>query len=190
MTVGVPCQPGQREPFEEAVEHVRAHRAERIPIQAHSPTRTPRPSQQRHRPDKLQGQAKGEIRQHLHRWKLGPMLVTARFVRTVEHERIKMRYLEMTKSEKIDELKTRIRARASDRARLAQSIIERILAVPTTTVPSRFFRKLIKPSSAPSSSSPPPFPSARPSPPVWTCPGTSSCPTRAPLYTSASPSPA
>lgn len=105
----------------------------RIPIQAHSPTRTPRPSQQRHRPDNLQGQAKGEVRQHLHRWKLGPMLVTARFVRTVEHERIKRRYLEMTKSEDIDEPKTRIRARASDRARLAQSIIERILAAPTTT---------------------------------------------------------
>ena len=61
------------------------------------------------------------------------MLVTARFVRTVEHERIKRGYLEMTKSEDIDELKTRIRARASDRARLAQSIIERILAAPTTT---------------------------------------------------------
>ena len=61
------------------------------------------------------------------------MLVTARFVRTIEHERIKGRYLEMTKSEEIDELKTRIRARASDRARPAQSIIERILAVPTTT---------------------------------------------------------
>lgn len=59
------------------------------------------------------------------------MLVTARFVRTVEHERIKRRYLEMTKSEEMDELKTRIRARASDRARLAQSIIERILAAPT-----------------------------------------------------------
>lgn len=28
MTVGVPCQPGQREPFEEAVEYARAHRAE------------------------------------------------------------------------------------------------------------------------------------------------------------------
>lgn len=61
------------------------------------------------------------------------MLVTARFVRTVEHERIKRRTLEMTKSEEIDELKTRIRARASDRARLAQSIIERIMAAPTTT---------------------------------------------------------
>lgn len=61
------------------------------------------------------------------------MLVTARFVRTVEHERIKRRCLEMTKSEETDELKTRIRARASDRARLAQSIIERILAAPTTT---------------------------------------------------------
>lgn len=61
------------------------------------------------------------------------MLVTARFVRTVKHERIKRRYLEMTKSEEIDELKTRIRARASDRARPAQSIIERILAAPTTT---------------------------------------------------------
>ena len=92
-----------------------------------------RPSQQRHRPDKLQGQTKDEVRQHLHRWKLGPMLVTARFVRTVEHERIKRRYLEMTKSEEINELKTRIRARASDRARPAQSIIERILAAPTTT---------------------------------------------------------
>lgn len=96
MTVGVPCQPGQREPFEEAVEHARAHRAERIPIQAYSPTRTPRPSQQRHRPDKLQGQAKGEVRQHLHRWKLGLTLVTARLVRTVEHEQIKRRYLEET----------------------------------------------------------------------------------------------
>lgn len=133
MTVGVPCQPGQREPFEEAVEYARAHRAERIPIQAHSPTRTPRPSQQRHRPDNLQGQAKGEVRQHLHRWKLGPTLITARFVRTVEHVRIKRRYLEMTKSEETDELKTRIRARASERARLAQSIIERILAASTTT---------------------------------------------------------
>ena len=61
------------------------------------------------------------------------MLVTARLVRTVEHERIKRRYLEMTKSEDIDKLKTRIRARASDRPRLAQSIIERILAAPTTT---------------------------------------------------------
>lgn len=61
------------------------------------------------------------------------MLVTARFVRTVEHERIKRMCLEMTKSEETDELKTRIRARASDRARLAQSIIERILAAPTTT---------------------------------------------------------
>ena len=61
------------------------------------------------------------------------MLVTARFVRTVGHERIKGKYLEMTKSEETDELKTRIRARASDRARLAQSIIERILAAPTTT---------------------------------------------------------
>lgn len=61
------------------------------------------------------------------------MLVTARLVRTVEHERIKRRYLEMTKSEEMDELKTRIRARVSDRARLAQSIIERILVAPTTT---------------------------------------------------------
>lgn len=61
------------------------------------------------------------------------MLITARFVRTVEHERIKRRDLEMTKSEETDELKTRIRARASDRARLAQSIIERILAASTTT---------------------------------------------------------
>ncbi len=141
MTVGVPCQPGQREPFEEAVKHARAHRAERIPIQAHSPTRTPRPSQQRHRPDKLQGQAKGEIHQHLHRWKLGPMLVTARFVRTVEHDRIKRRYLEMTKSEEIDELKTRIRARASDSARPAQSIIERVLAAPTTTRRMKAFER-------------------------------------------------
>ena len=39
----------------------------------------------------------------------------------------------MTKSEEMDELKTRIRARASDRARPAQSIIEKILAAPTTT---------------------------------------------------------
>ena len=61
------------------------------------------------------------------------MLITARFGRTVEHERIKRRYLEMTKSEETDELKARIGARASDRARLAQSIIERILAAPTTT---------------------------------------------------------
>ncbi len=61
------------------------------------------------------------------------MLVTARLVRTVEHERIKRRYLEMTKSEEMEELKTRIRARVSDRARLAQSIIERILVAPTTT---------------------------------------------------------
>ena len=55
------------------------------------------------------------------------MLVTARFVRIVEHERIKRRYLEMTKSEEMDELKTRIRARASDRARPAQSIFEKNL---------------------------------------------------------------
>lgn len=34
------------------------------------------------------------------------------------------------------------------------------------------------------------FPSARQSPPASTCPGTSSCPTRAPLCTSASPPPA
>ena len=61
------------------------------------------------------------------------MLVTARFVRAVEHKRIKRRYLEMTKSEEMDELKTRIRARASNRARLAQSIIEKISAAPTTT---------------------------------------------------------
>lgn len=61
------------------------------------------------------------------------MLVAARFVRAVEYKRIKRGYLEMTKSEEMDELKTRIRARASDRARVAQSIIERISAAPTTT---------------------------------------------------------
>lgn len=69
------------------------------------------------------------------------MLITARFVRTVEHERIKRRYLEMTKSEETDELKTRIRARASDRARLDQSIIERILAASTTTRRIEAFKK-------------------------------------------------
>ena len=62
--------------------------------------------------------------------------------------------------------------------------------IPTITVPSRFFRKLIAAASAPACSSPPPFPSAHPSPLVWTCPGTSSCPIRARLCTSASPSPA
>lgn len=138
MAVGMPRRPSQREPFRRKrlsmrelnaqngfrFRHTRLHG-----LPARAPT--PRPIQQRHRPDKLQCQAKGEVHQHLHRWKLGPMLVTARFVRTVEHERIKRRYLEMTKSEEMDELKTRIRARASDRARLAQSIIERILAAPT-----------------------------------------------------------
>lgn len=69
------------------------------------------------------------------------MLVTARLVRTVEHERIKRRYLEMTKSEEMDELKTRIRARASDRARLAQSIIERILVAPTTARRIKVFKR-------------------------------------------------
>lgn len=69
------------------------------------------------------------------------MLVTARFVRTVEHDQIKRRYLEMTKSEEIDELKTRIRARASDRARPAQSIIERVLAAPTTTRRMKAFER-------------------------------------------------
>lgn len=69
------------------------------------------------------------------------MLVTARLVRTVEHERIKRRYLEMTKSEEMDELKTRIRARVSDRARLAQSIIERILVAPTTTRRIKEFKR-------------------------------------------------
>lgn len=44
MTVGAPRQPGQRETFEEAAEHARAHRAERISIRAHSLTRTPRPN--------------------------------------------------------------------------------------------------------------------------------------------------
>lgn len=47
----------------------------------------------------------------------------------------------MTKSEEIDELKTRIRARASDRARPAQSIIERILAAPTTTRRMKAFER-------------------------------------------------
>lgn len=61
------------------------------------------------------------------------MLVTARFVRIVEHERIKRRYLEMTKSEEMDELKTRIRARASDRTRPAQSIFEKNLGGTYTT---------------------------------------------------------
>ena len=70
---------------------------------------------ERHRPDELQGQVKGEVRQHLHQWKLGPMLVTARFVRIAEHERIKRRYLEITKSEEMGGLKTRIRARALGR---------------------------------------------------------------------------
>ena len=47
----------------------------------------------------------------------------------------------MTKSEETDELKTRIRTRASDRARLAQSIIERILAASTTTRRIEAFKK-------------------------------------------------
>lgn len=63
-------------------------------------------------------------------------------------------------------------------------------AHPDRAVPSRFFRKLIEAASAPPCSSPPPPCSARPSPPASTCPGTSSCPIRAPRCTSASPSPA
>lgn len=47
----------------------------------------------------------------------------------------------MTKSEEMDELKTRIRARASDRARLAQSIIERILVAPTTARRIKVFKR-------------------------------------------------
>lgn len=47
----------------------------------------------------------------------------------------------MTKSEEMDELKTRIRARASDRARLAQSIIERILVAPTTARRMKVFKR-------------------------------------------------
>ena len=47
------------------------------------------------------------------------MLVTARFVRIAEHERMKRRYLEITKSEEMGGLKTRIRARALGRTRLA-----------------------------------------------------------------------
>lgn len=39
----------------------------------------------------------------------------------------------MTKSEEMDELKTRIRARASDRARPAQSIFEKNLGGTYTT---------------------------------------------------------
>lgn len=47
----------------------------------------------------------------------------------------------MTKSEEIDELKTRIRARASDSAGPAQSIIERVLAAPTTTRRMKAFER-------------------------------------------------
>ena len=125
MAVGVPRHPAQREPFRKRLSmheltakngfrfrHTRLHGP-----RARAPT--PRPSQQRHRPDELQGQVKGEVRQHLHQWKLGPMLVTARFVRIAEHERIKRRYLEITKSEEMGGLKTRIRARALGRTRLA-----------------------------------------------------------------------